>query len=135
MVYIPKSASSFPLSHVSVLSPAFFPLTLAHIGRRGRVVYPYLQCLFVFLGVSAVDLLYGANILLEVSDGMLPRLETLSEQAGSGGGVGLGHGIVAQTSRCPRGRSGRDRRSDGRHCVVRVMLCTVCICCEREGRG
>lgn len=41
-----------------------------------------LEHLFVLLGVAAVDLLHGAHVVLEVADGVLPRLEALGEQAG-----------------------------------------------------
>jgi len=41
----------------------------------------YLECLLIFLGVAAVDLLNGSDILLEIADRVLPRLQTLGEQS------------------------------------------------------
>lgn len=43
----------------------------------------YLERLLVLLGVVAMDSLHSLHVFLDVTDSMLPCLESLSEQTGS----------------------------------------------------
>ena len=43
----------------------------------------YLECLLILLGVVAVDSLHSLHIFLNITDSMLPCLESLGEQASS----------------------------------------------------